>query len=318
MAQHFILPLGVTGLALPDLRPHLYRNSAEISLPVGVTVTEDASSHYLIDGLPEGAQASRYTLTVEYPEGVGHSFVWGGVDGEGRGVPASLVLPVREVGLTEGDLGLIAYRNGAIQSTSFDVGAALTADGDYLVSGWPTDGVSGATWLLVWSRNGASSWYSWREVGAAAVVGAPVPAGTGYSSLVRMGVALADRLTGSLQVPVLWHPWVGHDGYSNTYDPAITTYAIVEHKQRLRQVSPTRQVLSLATVTIPRPLEENGAVGRIEPLDPRDLFTLPGYGSGGSGSGARESVADVEGVVDPLTNAPYMWVVYLGVKTAIT
>lgn len=314
----FILPLGVPGLTLADLRLHLYRNASEIPLPAGVALTEDASSHYLIDGLPEGTSASRYTLTAEYPDEVGHSFVWGGVDAEGRGVPASAVLPVREVGLTEGDLGLIAYRNGAIQSTTFDVSAALTADGDYRVSGWPTDGAAGATWLLVWARNGASSWYSWRESGAAAVVGAPVVAGTGFSSLIRMGVVLADRLTGSLQVPVLWYPWVGHDGYGNTYDPPLTTYAIVEHKQRLRQVSPTRQVLSLATITIPRPLEANGAVGRIEPLDPRDLFTLPGYGGGGSGSGARESVADVEGVVDPLTNAPYMWVVYLGVKTAIT
>jgi hypothetical protein len=312
----FILPLGVEGLAAEDLSLHLYRNGVEIPLPSTpplpvLTVTEDASHHYLIDGLPEGERASRYTLTAEYPAGVGHSFVWGGVDGEGRGVPASVVLPVRENGLTADDLGLIAYRDGAIQVTTFTADE-LTADGDYRVSGWPT-AATGATWLLVWSRNGASSWYSWREEGSAAITPSPpVVPGTGFSSLIRSGVALTDRLTLSLQVPVLHYPWIGHDGYGNTYDPPVTTYALVEHKQRVRQVSPTRQILSLATVTIPRPLEGNGAVGRIEPLDPRDLFTLPGSG------GVQESVADVEGVVDPLTNAPYMWVVYLGVRTALT
>jgi len=312
MAQKFILPLGVEGLQSSDLRLHLYRNSEEVLLsslsPPGVTVVEDASHNYLIDGLPDGAQSSRYTLTAEYPAGVGHSFVWGGVDEEGRGVPASVVLPVRELGLTVDDLGLIAYKDGAIQLTTFEA-EQLTADGDYGVSGWPVES-TGAAWLLVWSRDGMSSWYAWRESGAAST--ATVTPGSGFSSLVRVGVALADRLTTSLQVPILWHPWIGHDGYGNTYDSPITTPAIVEHKQRLRQVSPTKQVLTLATVTIPRPLEANGAPGRMEPLDPRDLFTLPGNGN------TRDSVADVEGVLDPLTNRPYMWVVYLGVRTALT
>jgi hypothetical protein len=162
----FFLPLGVSGLSLEDIDPHLYEPVEEVSLALlGITFSEEPtdSGIYKIGNLPDISSANiRRTLTAEYPEGVGYSFVWGG---ENVGTPGAVILPVRESGLTSSDFTFTVYKNGVSQSLAPTVGAALQSNGDYPVSGWPINS-TGADWLLVWSRvgSGAFNFYSWKEL----------------------------------------------------------------------------------------------------------------------------------------------------------
>jgi hypothetical protein len=162
----FILPLGVSGLSLEDIDPHLYEMLDEVSIfSLGVTFSEEPASSgiYRIGNLSDISSANiRRTLTAEYPEGIGYSFVWGG---EKIGTPEAVILPVREASLVASDFTFTIYKNGVNQNLVLTVGAALQLDGDYPVSGWPINS-TGADWLLVWSRVGSDTFnfYVWKEL----------------------------------------------------------------------------------------------------------------------------------------------------------
>lgn len=169
----FILPLGVSGLNLSDIDPHLYEGLEEVSQSLfGITFSEEpvASGFYRIEGLSDiSSSVIRRTLTAEYPEGVGYSFVWGG---EQNGTPETVIIPVREAGLTGSDFAFTVYKNGVSQNDIIiSVGDPLQLDGDYPVSGWPVE-VNGAEWLLVWNRIGAGTFnfYNWKELSGGGVV----------------------------------------------------------------------------------------------------------------------------------------------------
>lgn len=165
----FILPLGVSGLVLSDLDPHLYDGLDEILLDALLVEEPVGSGTYRIDDLPDTSPVIRRTLTVEYPEGVGYSFVWGGGQ---IGTPEAVIMPVREAGLVKADFVFTIYRNGISQEDILiKLGLALQSDGDYPVSGWPIE-FTGAKWLLVASRvgSGVYSFYSWDELSQESLV----------------------------------------------------------------------------------------------------------------------------------------------------
>lgn len=127
----------------------------------------------------------------------------------------------------------------------------------------------------------------------------------GLDSIVRNAVATANRVTGALQATVQHAAWTGEDGYSKPiYATAVARPAIVEMRQRQRRMPDGREVLQMAVVTFVGPIAPNGAAQRREPVDPRDLITLP--------SGYTAPILDVVGVVDAGTDAPYMLEVVLG------
>lgn len=165
----FLLPLGVSGLVLSDLKPHLYEGADEVLLPAGMSLVEDpmSSGTYRIGGLPDLTPfVVRRTLTVEYPEGVGYSFVWGG---EQTGTPIAMVLPVREADLVTGDFTFSVYKNGVSQNgVTITVGDSLQPYGDYPVFGWPIES-NGDEWLVVWSRAGSEvyNFFGWKELSLA-------------------------------------------------------------------------------------------------------------------------------------------------------
>lgn len=127
----------------------------------------------------------------------------------------------------------------------------------------------------------------------------------GFDDLIRSGVALADTLTGDLQDTIQFSAWTGSGIYGEpTFATAIPMQAIVEEKEYLRKLGNGQEIAQKAQVTIPRPIAANGAADRREPIDPRDKIVLP--------SGFTGPILDVEGITDPETNNPYMYVVILG------
>jgi hypothetical protein len=126
------------------------------------------------------------------------------------------------------------------------------------------------------------------------------------ASLIRSAVATADKVTKTLQdSTVLIYPWINSDDNGGPlYDDPISVDAIVEEKQMLRRMSDGQEVMQKASITIPRPIADNGAANRREPIDPRDSIVLP--------SGYRGIILAVNGVIDPSTHNPYMFQIILG------
>ena len=127
----------------------------------------------------------------------------------------------------------------------------------------------------------------------------------GLDDLVRMGVAIADAQTKSLQANVIHAAWTGSGTFGEpTYASAVVRPAIVEYKQRLRRTSGGQEVMQQASVMFVGPIPNNGAAERREPVDPRDQIFLP--------NGYTGPILSVEGVIDPSTSSLYTVEVILG------
>lgn len=130
------------------------------------------------------------------------------------------------------------------------------------------------------------------------------------ASVIRNGVATANKATSSLQVPVTRRAWVGEakkgeGDYTSPYDEPDTFQAIVEQGHRLVPGDSGQMIVVIATILILTPIVANGATGRTEPIDSRDRFTLP--------DGTTGPVIKVSGPPsDPSTLAPYAYEIMLG------
>lgn len=111
----------------------------------------------------------------------------------------------------------------------------------------------------------------------------------GYADLVRQGVALADALTTTLQVPVTVEPWLAQDGLgAPVYGPAARHLALVEAAHdRVRAADGIEKQVTTKVAFI-HPVT----------LDVRARLTLP--------DGTRPPILAVRGLVDPGTNRPYL------------
>lgn len=129
----------------------------------------------------------------------------------------------------------------------------------------------------------------------------------GFADLVAQGVALADSLTATLQANCTYEAWLGVDRFGKeSYAAGVSMPTLIERKQDLVVDYEGEEVLSLATISILRPITNNGAAGRQEPIDPRDRFTLP--------DGTTGRILTVESFVSPTSGAGYFHVVKLGAK----
>lgn len=140
----------------------------------------------------------------------------------------------------------------------------------------------------------------------------------GFSALVRAGVALANKLTTDLQVPVTHQAWIGQkpDAFgdndpfgSGNFASPVTRMAIVEPKRRLMKTASGQEVMSFVSLTFLTPIEDTVAThgnDRQNPVDPRDQFVLP--------DGSTGDIVDINGMLSGETQEPYMTVVLLGAK----
>jgi hypothetical protein len=127
------------------------------------------------------------------------------------------------------------------------------------------------------------------------------------SDLIRSGVRMADNLTADLQPLVVHSAWIGNDGFGgDLYAAPVSRPAIVEREQKMVTNAEGREVLAEHVITFLRPIENHGAPGRQEPIDPRDRFVLP--------DGTTGPVAAVSTFVDRTTGAGYYQQVFLGAR----
>jgi len=125
------------------------------------------------------------------------------------------------------------------------------------------------------------------------------------AKLIQTGLKVANKLTQSAQCDVVHYPWVSSDVEgAMTYGTAVTRKAIVEYKTKQFPSGSGQLQLVRAIIYFLEPFEENGAAGRIEPLDTRDKLVLP--------DGTTGPILSVDGLGDPTTDHPYYYAVNLG------
>lgn len=125
------------------------------------------------------------------------------------------------------------------------------------------------------------------------------------SAIIRDGVATADTITKSMQATVIHHAYTGQDRSGTpSYAAPVSYKAIVEYRQESRKTDEGTEQLSRAYVAFIQPVAANGAAGRVEPIDERDLITLPDMTTG--------PILEVRGLTDDDTNRPYFSEVWLG------
>lgn len=106
----------------------------------------------------------------------------------------------------------------------------------------------------------------------------------------RSVVKVADKVFKSVQEEVIHQTWVGSDGYGNDYPMVpVTRMALVEQKLQSVRLQDGSFVQSKAKLTFLAPVAANGAVGRVEPIDPNDRFVMADGTVG-------ESIPNVQGL----------------------
>jgi hypothetical protein len=137
----------------------------------------------------------------------------------------------------------------------------------------------------------------------------------GFDTIIRNGIAIINRTTVSLQVPVVHKAWIGQTGFGETvFSQPVTRLAIVDQSAKPHFTPGGQMILTKATITFLAPIPpqtEDGTApdgtpsDRVEPIDSRDVFILP--------DGTTGPVVDVSGgLIDAGTNAPYFSKVTLG------
>lgn len=127
----------------------------------------------------------------------------------------------------------------------------------------------------------------------------------GLADVVRAGVAAAHTITQTLQVDVSLARYTGQDAMGAVAYAAAADYpALVEYKVRLHTTASGKIVQTRAKVTFLTVIPPNGAANRTEPIDSRDRIVLP--------DGTTGPIVDVEGLVNPVTERPYLVECWIG------
>lgn len=128
------------------------------------------------------------------------------------------------------------------------------------------------------------------------------------NKIISSGVRIAHNLTKSLQVTCTHRAWTGADTSGNfnknIYASATTFTAIVEQKLESRVDSTGKVIKTQAKLTIVQQIPANGAQGRTEPIDTRDIIVLP--------DGTTGPIWKPEGVLNPDNNRPYAIELWIG------
>lgn len=132
----------------------------------------------------------------------------------------------------------------------------------------------------------------------------------GFGSLIRGGVALADSLTGKasndgLQGTFTHEAWIGQSGAGlPTYAAGVIRNGVIDTTPRVHYTGTGILVVITATITVLEKIPDNGATGRVEPVDPRDRITLS--------DGTTAPIISDGGPDDPSTGRPYLNTIMIG------
>lgn len=131
-------------------------------------------------------------------------------------------------------------------------------------------------------------------------------------SIISNAVAIASQATRSLQETpegigiVAHHAWTGADAWGKaTYATAVNRRAVWEPGHQSKFDTSTGSIVQVkGKLTFLDPIAPNGAAGRIEPIDNRDLLILP--------DGTTGPIYRPEGLYNPVTDAPFLIGLWIG------
>lgn len=125
-------------------------------------------------------------------------------------------------------------------------------------------------------------------------------------SIISNAVKIASNTTRSVQVTVVHHAWTGNDAWGkNTYADPVSRNAIWEPGHQSKFDTNTGAVIQVkGKLTFLDPITPNGAEGRVEPIDNRDLIVLP--------DGTSGPIYRPEGLYNPVSGAPFMIQLWIG------
>jgi hypothetical protein len=125
------------------------------------------------------------------------------------------------------------------------------------------------------------------------------------NAIIRNGIAIADNVTRDLQGVVMHQSWLGTSGSGDvTFSAAVSRRALIDESEKPRFSQAGQLILTKAQLTFLDPIAPQEAAGRVNPVDSRDIFTLP--------DGTTGPVVSTSGFIDAETNQPYMISVTLG------
>lgn len=131
----------------------------------------------------------------------------------------------------------------------------------------------------------------------------------GYEDLIRNSIAsvLSPQIE-SMKVDVIHKAWIGQDGVGgDDFADPVTLRAIVDPTKRMRTTMSGQTVMTFATLTFVDPIDDtvpNTGHTREQPIDPRDLLTLP--------DGGTAPIVQSGGLTDSGTLRPFVNEVILG------
>ena len=100
----------------------------------------------------------------------------------------------------------------------------------------------------------------------------------GFADIIRAGVATANALTKDLQAVVTHQAWIGQTGGgTDSFAAPVSRRALVDKTRKPMYTSAGKLIMTLATLTILDPVPDttpNAGQQRVNPVDPRDIFTL--------------------------------------------
>lgn len=126
--------------------------------------------------------------------------------------------------------------------------------------------------------------------------------------ILQGGIAIANSLTAGVQVEITHEAWIDQDVHGDPVlaDP-VQIRCVLDLSRRQIQQEDGIIVTVVATATVVGDVSPNGAAGRVEPIDPRDIITLPDGTTGPIIQTAPNSV------VDPSTGRGLIHEILLGV-----
>lgn len=131
----------------------------------------------------------------------------------------------------------------------------------------------------------------------------------GYEDLIRSQIAgVMSPQFESMKLDVVHLAWIGDDGQGeDAFAAPVTRRALVDLTKRERATSAGRRVMTFASLIWLDPIAPtaaNSGKTRENPIDPRDVFTLP--------DGGTAPIVQTGGFADSATGQPFVNETILG------
>lgn len=123
--------------------------------------------------------------------------------------------------------------------------------------------------------------------------------------IIRDLIPTISELTEGVQAEITHRAWTGEkETGKKEYANPVTLKCIISSKHRQVVSASGQLVTAVHTLTFLDPITPNGSPGRREPIDTRDMITLPDW--------FTYPIVDIGGVVDPETGMGFTNKVMLG------